>query len=83
VAGGSSSFDVVQQSEPIICGGALQDRCRWTATSNVPWITITSSMPRVGDNPVAFTVTANPTGAQRTGTITVRDRIVQITQAAQ
>lgn len=83
VAGGSSSFDVVQQSVPIECGGALQDRCRWTATSSASWITITSSMPRVGDNPVSFTVTANPTGVARSGTITVRDRVIQVTQAAQ
>lgn len=83
VAGGASSFDVVQQSEPITCGGALQDRCRWTAVSNVSWITITSAMPRVGDDPVSFTVTANPTGLARNGTITVRDKVVQITQAAQ
>ena len=58
-AGGSSSFDVVQQSDPTECGGATQDRCVWTARSEVPWITITSSMPRSGDNPVAFTVAAN------------------------
>jgi hypothetical protein len=73
---------VVQQSIPIICGGALQDRCIWSAVSDVPWITITSSMPRTGDNPVAFTVAANP-GAARTGRITVRDKVVVITQAGQ
>jgi hypothetical protein len=67
---------------PNTCGGATQDRCLWTAVSDVPWITITSSMPRTGDNPVAFTVAAN-TGAARTGRITVRDRVVSITQAGQ
>jgi all-beta uncharacterized protein/BACON domain-containing protein len=80
-AGGSASFDVVQESQPNTCGGPLQDRCVWTAQSNVGWITITSSMPRTGDNPVAFTVAAN-TGAARTGRITVRDKVVTITQAA-
>jgi hypothetical protein len=82
IAGGADSFMVVQQSIPIICGGALQDRCIWSAVSDVPWITITSSMPRTGDNPVAFTVAANP-GAARTGRITVRDKVVVITQACQ
>jgi hypothetical protein len=81
-AGGAGTFDVVQQSVPNTCGGATQDRCLWTAVSDVPWITITSSMPRTGDNPVAFTVAAN-TGAARTGRITVRDRVVSITQAGQ
>lgn len=79
-AGGNGSFDVVQQSDPIECGGATQDRCVWSAVSRVPWITITSSMPRTGDDRVRFTVAPNPTGSARTGTITVADQTVQITQ---
>jgi hypothetical protein len=80
-AGGAGSFSVIQQSEPIACGGATQDRCVWTAVSNVPWITVTSSMPRAGDNPVAFTVEPNPGSASRIGLIIVRDKVVVITQA--
>jgi hypothetical protein len=79
-AGGPGTFDVIQQSDPNTCGGATQDRCVWTAQSEVPWITITSSMPRAGDNPVAFTVAAN-SGAARVGSITVRDKVIVITQA--
>jgi all-beta uncharacterized protein/BACON domain-containing protein len=78
--GGSGTFDVLQQSDPNTCGGATQDQCLWTAQSTVPWITVTSSMPRRGDNPVAFTVLANTTGGARTGTIAVRDKVVTITQ---
>lgn len=81
--GGSASFDVLQQSVPNSCGGATQDRCIWTAVSDVPWITITSSMPRSGDNPVAFTVAANVGAIARVGRITVRDKIVIVTQAGQ
>jgi len=80
-AGGSASFDVIQQSVPNTCGGPLQDRCVWTATSSVPWISISGGMPRAGDNPVAFTVSAN-TGGTRTGRITVRDKVVTVTQSA-
>ena len=79
-AGGSFTFDVIQQSDPYTCGGATQDRCMWTAQSNVPWITITSSMPRAGDNPVAFVVASNDASVTRVGTITVRDKAVVITQ---
>ena len=79
-AGGSDAFTVLQQSIPNVCGGATQDRCVWSAVSDVPWITITSSMPRAGDNPVAFTVAPN-SGAPRTGRITVRGTVVVITQA--
>lgn len=79
--GGTGQFNVIQQSDPITCGGATQDRCRWTAQSDVPWITVTTTMPQAGDNPVSFTVAANPGTAPRTGRITVRDKVVQITQS--
>jgi hypothetical protein len=77
--GGADTFNVVQQSVPTECGGATQDRCLWTAHSNVPWIVITSSMPRMGDNPVAFTVAPNP-GATRTATIAAAGQSFTITQ---
>ncbi len=80
-AGGTGTFDVIQQSDPNTCGGATQDRCVWSAVSDVPWITVTGSMPRSGDNPVSFTVAPNPGAAPRTGNITVRDKVVVVTQA--
>jgi hypothetical protein len=80
-AGGPGTFDVIQQSDPTECGGATQDRCVWTARSDVPWITITSSMPRAGDNPVSFTVAPNDSTSPRVATIVVRDKTVTVTQA--
>lgn len=80
-AGGSASFNVIQQSDPTECGGATQDRCVWTAQSQVPWITVTSSMPRSGDNPVSFSVAPNAGTTPRTGTIVVRDKVVTVSQA--
>jgi hypothetical protein len=80
---GTGTFDVIQMSDPNTCGGATQDRCIWTATSDVPWIKVTSSMPRSGDSPVAFTVDANTGASSRVGRITVRDKVVVITQAGQ
>jgi hypothetical protein len=80
---GTGSFNVIQTSDPITCGSATQDRCRWTAQADVPWITVTTAMPQVGDNPVAFTVAANSASTPRTGRITVRDKVVTITQNGQ
>jgi hypothetical protein len=77
----SETFDVIQQSQPNTCGGATQDRCIWSAVSDASWITVTSAMPRAGDNPVNFTVAANDSSAPRVGRITVRDKTVTITQA--
>jgi hypothetical protein len=82
-AGGPGRFDVYQMAQPNTCGGATQNACQWTAQSDVPWITMTTSMPQAGDNPVAFTVAANVTTTARTGRITVRDKVVQITQPGQ
>ena len=79
-AGGPASFWVLQYSDPYTCGGPLQDACVWSAHSDASWIAITSTMPRAGDNPVRFTVEPNTTGASRTGTIAVRDKVVRITQ---
>jgi hypothetical protein len=72
-AGGSGRFDVIQQSDPNNCGGPLQNACLW--------ITVTSTMPQVGDNPVNFVVVPNDSVVQRSGTIVVRDKRVRITQA--
>jgi len=80
-AGGTARFEVIQSSDPIGCGGPLQNACLWTAVSHASWITITSSMPRTGDDPVNFVVAPNGTGSARTGTIVVRDKVVTITQA--
>jgi hypothetical protein len=80
-AGGALSFNVYQQAVPNSCGGPLQDACVWTATTTVPWVTITSTMPRRGDNPVALTVAANSSSQARTATIVVQDRTVLIEQA--
>ena len=79
-AGGTGRFDVIQASDPNSCGGPLQNACLWTATSDVPWITITTSMPQRGDNAVSFTVSPNSSGVARTGRITVRDQVVVVTQ---
>jgi hypothetical protein len=80
-AGGPGTFDVYQESFPNTCGGPLQNACRWSAQSDVPWITITTTMPQAGDNRVSFTVAANDSTSARSGTITVRDKVVQVTQA--
>lgn len=81
--GGTGSFDVVQQTDPTSCGAATQDRCLWTAVASEPWIIVTGSMPRSGDNPVAFSVGPNPSSTPRSGTIIVRDEAVLVTQAGQ
>lgn len=80
-AGGVSSFQVLQQSDPVTCGGATQDRCIWFAIPDVEWIAVTRPGSHAGDDRVDFIVSPNPEPAARTGRIVVRDRVVVVTQA--
>jgi len=54
-----------------------QSGCQWTAVSNMTWATVTSA----GGNNVTYTVQAN-TGAARTGTLSVANQTVTLTQDA-
>jgi hypothetical protein len=45
--------------------------CRWTAKSNVSWITITSGKSGTGNARVYYKVAAKQNRLLRTGTITV------------
>lgn len=79
-AGGTGRFDVVQQSDPIVCGGPLQNACLWSAVSNATWLVVSTNMPQTGDNPVSFTIAPNTSGQTRSGTIVVRDQVVTVWQ---
>ena len=50
----AGTFDVLQQSDPTDVRRRDAGPLRVDGRVDVPWITITSSMPRSGDNPVAF-----------------------------
>jgi hypothetical protein len=71
--GGSGTIRVdVSENSPAICS--------WTAKSNVSWIKITSGSTGTGDGSVGFKVAKNTTRKLRTGTISVADQQVTITQ---
>jgi len=55
--------------------------CAWTATSNAPWINITSGGAGSGMGRVNYSVIANPNVNQRTGVITIAGVNVTVTQA--
>ena len=55
--------------------------CRWTANSDVPWITITSG--REGNDTGAVTFRVDPlSGPARTGTVTIAGQVIQVQQGA-
>ena len=62
-------------------GMSTQAACRWSASSNASWITVTSGASGTGNGSVGFSVAAN-TGAARTGTLTIGGRAFTVSQAA-
>jgi hypothetical protein len=75
---GSASFSASGGSSNVSV--TALDGCRWTAMSNVPWITITSGGGGSGNGTVAYSVAANTSNA-RVGTITIADQIFVVMQA--
>src|SRR5262249_37160278 len=53
--------------------------CAWTATSNAPWISVTSGASGSGQGTVQFSAAANP-GPARSGTITAAGQTFTINQ---
>jgi uncharacterized protein (TIGR03437 family) len=55
--------------------------CSWQATTNAPWITITSGATGSGIGSVGFSVALNPTLSQRSGQIMVNGLMFTVYQA--
>ncbi|MFN0100535.1 MAG: BACON domain-containing protein, partial [Bryobacteraceae bacterium] len=62
--------------------GATPGDCAWTAISDVAWITVTGGSSGLGNGTVSFTVAANGTSAERSGTITAAGQAFTVLQAA-
>ncbi|HEX5474451.1 MAG TPA: BACON domain-containing carbohydrate-binding protein [Vicinamibacterales bacterium] len=56
--------------------------CAWTATSNVPWVTISDGATGMSNGKVHFEVDGNDTGITRTGTLTIAGQTFTIVQGS-
>jgi UDP-N-acetylmuramyl tripeptide synthase len=86
VAPCSYSIAPTSQSVPVLGGTGTvtvttTSACAWTATSNAPWLSITSGANGTGSGTVGFAAAAN-IGAQRTGTLTIAGQTFTVTQPA-
>ncbi|MFN8005666.1 MAG: BACON domain-containing carbohydrate-binding protein [Terriglobia bacterium] len=54
--------------------------CPWTATSSVPWVTISSGAHGTANGTVNYSVASNTSTTSRTGTITIAGQIAKIIQ---
>ena len=75
----ASALSTGQSGSITVTTGGL---CAWTATSAVPWITITGGASMTGLGSTNYTVAPNATGSSRTGTLTVAGQTVTVTQAS-
>lgn len=71
---------------PEAAAGSIQvtagGECAWTAASQASWISVVSGSSGAGDGAVGIALTANASGAARTGTLTVAGRTVTVSQSA-
>jgi hypothetical protein len=56
--------------------------CNWTATSNAPWIGITSGASGSGNGGVGYSVSSNTSTSSRSGTISVAGHTFTVNQSA-
>ncbi len=82
------SFSVSSTSQSVVAAGGSQTTtvttpsgCAWSATSNTSWITVTGGSSGTSSGPVTYTVAANAATSPRTGTLTVAERTVTVTQS--
>lgn len=68
-AGGDGTISVYSQSA-----------CNWSAVSNTPWITITSGANGSSNGTVGYSVAANTTRKNRSGSLTVAGQTFTVTQ---
>lgn len=77
--GAARQFDV---NGEVNLGGLLletEGHCRWAATSNADWITMTDT-GGVGSAPVGYNIFNNPEASPRTGTVTIAGQTLTINQ---
>jgi hypothetical protein len=74
----SVSADASTGSSSVNSGAA----CRWTASSNAAWITISSGASGTGSGQVNYSVSANTTASSRTGSLSIAGSTYMITQDA-
>src|SRR4051812_42004891 len=84
----SCTYAILPTGQTIVAAGGTGSiavtagsTCSWTASANVPWITITSGDKGTGPGTVAFTVSTN-SGASRSGVISAAGETFIVSQSA-
>ncbi|HET7697019.1 MAG TPA: BACON domain-containing carbohydrate-binding protein [Vicinamibacterales bacterium] len=88
-AGATCSHSVSPKNQNFAGGGGTGvstvttgQGCAWRATSNASWITVIEGSSGTGSGSTAFTIEPNTGDTVRTGTLTIADATVTITQTS-
>jgi hypothetical protein len=86
--GSGCSFSIEPTSVSVPAGGeavtvsvTTSSGCAWTATSNAPWLTVTSGASGTGSGVVQFSV-ASTGGGPRSGTLTIAGQTFTVNQGS-
>ncbi|MET0753771.1 MAG: Calx-beta domain-containing protein [Pyrinomonadaceae bacterium] len=77
----SASSNIPATASSGTFGIIATEGCAWTAASGASWITLTSGASGSGNGTVGFTVAANTSVNQRTGTIVAAGKTFTVTQS--
>ena len=87
-SGTSCSYAISPASKSFDAGGGTgsvnvtaANGCSWNSSSNASWVSILSGGSGTGNGTVGYSVSPNPNGTSRTGTIAIAGRILTISQA--
>jgi serine protease AprX len=76
-------LDVAAANTSVSVSVTAPSGCSWMATSGVSWISFLGSTQGSGSGSVSLLITANPTSAPRTGSISIGGQTITIRQAGQ
>ena len=62
-------------------GVSTADSCPWSAASNAPYLTVTAGASGTGPGTVRYSVAANTSASQRSGTITIAQQTATVMQS--
>lgn len=77
-----SSLAIGAQGNVAFIPVSAADGCAWTAKSSASWLAVSSGAFGVGNGALTYAASVNLTASARTGTITLNDKLITITQPA-
>ena len=85
----SCSYSIAPASQSFSAGGgagsvtvAAASGCSWSSSSSVGWVSILSGSSGSGNGTVGYSVSTNPNGTSRTGTVIVAGKTLTVSQSA-